>query len=732
MSLSRKYLTTLLLVATAACADSPMEPGRLYPVPVIEPRFVMPPGVTPASFGLEIDTVEVMISQYDTIQCDCAVARPGARLTPAQLLTMVDTTYLDTLVAWPSAQESFAFRYDVPPPDPGFGVEVYVAFWSKGSVLFYGYADLAFQRGDLHLPPIDMYYVGPGSNADDIQIAPGDTAMAVGDTLQFVATAYNNALPVDTAYLSWRVSDSTVARIDHLGRLTLRSGALGSSFTVLASIPNGVVSGVRVSVPNTVTQLVKVSGDSQSAALGEETTAPLVVQAKDGTGKPVAGARIRFKHLNGPGSTILDSIVFTDLQGLARSAPIPTDSTGVDSIQAELSSTPTLHVGFQVTGTAPLSRPFLFTADSGGTGVQLYRADSLGGNRVILGYPQEAYTFAGPRWNPARNRVAYTSYNANAGIYQLLLTTANGDTTAVLVADSNSTGARFSPTGKMIGFICHGMVNDLTNGGGVCTVNAVDGVLGALNGAGNGAGRTDLSTLVPGRPTGPAAFAWRPDASTRIAFVRDTVLDSLSFRIASRVYSVNGDGTTLTTLSPQVADLGRGPLRIMGGIDWSPDGTTIVFTAQDTTVYEASLYALDVASGTIRKLTTPPPNWYGDFYPKFSPDGQRLLFQRVDYFYCCGMVTDFYTVRLSGGAATRITYEGSNWPGNNPDPYHLGGDWSPNGASVVVTAENGLGYRAAYRVPTDVTSQADYAARRVLVGTAGITGLTDYQVSWMP
>jgi Tol biopolymer transport system component len=283
----------------------------------------------------------------------------------------------------------------------------------------------------------------------------------------------------------------------------------------------------------------------------------------------------------------------------------------------------------------------------------------------------------------------------------------------------------------MIAFVCHQQVNSLITGG-VCTVDAVDGVLGALNGAGDGAGRADLGGLIPGRPDGPPAFAWRPDASTRIAFVRDTILDSLAGVYSSRVYTANGDGSTVVAISPRIADLGRGPLRISGGIDWSPDGNTIVFTAGDTTSYESSLYALDVTTGGIRRLTTPPINWFGDFYPKFSPDGTRILFQRINTYYCCAMITDFYSVRLTGGGPTRLTYEGGGWPGSNFDAYHLGGDWSPNGLSVIVTGVNGVGGRAAYRVPTDVTSQADYLARRVLVGTAGIAGLNDYQVSWQP
>lgn len=713
MSLRRSHFAALVLLA-AACAETPVEPAPPSPMPAIQPRFMLPPGITPASFGLAIDSVRLQLHLIDTTCWNCDVSHP-------------DTLLTDTTIAWPSDQESLGLRLEVTDPPTASVYFVYLYLAQSGNVLFSGSGMVDYRRGDIRLPPIDLFYSGPGSLADDIQIAPGDTAIAVGDTLQFIATAYDNAAPLDSAYISWRVSDPTVATIDHLGRLILRPGALGSSFQVVAMIPNGVGTTSRVSVPNTVTQLVKVSGDSQSAALGEPTVSPLVVQAKGADGKPVAGARVRFAPVGGA-AAFRDSIIFTDPLGLARSAPIP-DSLVAGAVQAGVTGTP-LTVGFTVTGTSPLSRPFLFTADSGVGGVQLYRADSNGGNRVLIGYPQAAYTFAAPRWNPARNRVAYTSYNANAGIYQLLLTTANGDTTAVLVADSNSTGARFSPTGKMIAFVCHGLVYDVYNPGGVCTVNAVDGVLGALNGAGNGAGRTDLSTLVPGRPDGPPAFAWRPDASTRIAFVRDTVLDSLSGIRASRLYQANADGTSLSTLTPKVADLGRGPLRIEGTIDWSPDGSTIVFTAQDTSEYQASLYALDVASGTIRRLTTPPSGWVGDLYPKFSPDGQKILFQRDEY-SCCLLVTDYFIVRLGGGGLTRITYEGTNWPGST-DPYFLGGDWSPNGGSVIVTAQNALGYRAAYRVPVDITSQAEYLAGRVLIGTAGIAGLTDYQVSWLP
>ena len=718
MPSSRRLLTLLALTGLLACAESPLEPVGPQPLPPLTPRLMLPPGTTPASFGLVIDTVQLTVRLIDTTcwQCDISHA---------------DTLLLDTLITWPADQETLEFRYEVLPPPPAWVVYLDLTYRGAGVGLFAGSAMVDFRRGNIRVPEIPLYYYGPGYNSDDIQVAPGDTALAVGDTLQFTATAYANAFPLDTAYISWRVTDSTAASIDHTGRLILRSGALGHSFLVVTAVPNGAITTTRVSVPTTVTSLLEVSGDSQSAALGERTAAPLVIRARAADNRPVAGARIRFRYLSGAGATFADSIVFTDQLGLARSAPVPT-TLGVTQVQAELTANTGVATGFTVTGTAAVARQLLFAGDSGGSGYQLYRADSTGGNRALIGYLSAgSIAFTAPAWNPARNKVAYTYYNANAATQQLIISTAIGDTLATFVSDSNSYAPRFSPTGKMIAWICHGVPNGLTSGG-VCTYNGADAAVGSLSGAANGVARVEITATVPGRPDGPPAFAWKNDASTRIAFVRDTVLDSLAGVVASRIYQINGDGGTPLPITPRVTDLGRGPLRIEGNIDWSPDGSTIVFSAMDTTAYGLALYAADAQTGAVRRITTPPINWFGDLYPRFSPDGQRILFKRVSTYYCCAMVMDYFVVRTTGGSPTRITYDGSDWGSSNPDPYHLGGDWSPGGGSVVVVAPNGSGSRGAYKVPIDVTSRADYLARRVLVGTAGIGGLNDWQVSWRP
>ena len=81
---------------------------------------------------------------------------------------------------------------------------------------------------------------------------------------------------------------------------------------------------------------------------------------------------------------------------------------------------------------------------------------------------------------------------------------------------------------------------------------------------------------------------------------------------------VDSDGRGLRLLTE-----GRPDLRGMDGpIDWSPDGSRLVFHA-DTEPFDARLFTVDVASGSIIAVTSPG---FFDEAPSWSHDGREILF----------------------------------------------------------------------------------------------------------
>ncbi|MDX1531741.1 MAG: hypothetical protein R3362_09465, partial [Rhodothermales bacterium] len=169
-------------------------------------------------------------------------------------------------------------------------------------------------------------------------------------------------------------------------------------------------------------------------------------------------------------------------------------------------------------------------------------------------------------------------------------------------------------------------------------------------------------TDAPGRERSPA---WSPDGR-QVAFVR----------------SLDGDHVVLT-----VPTLGGGEREIaeidgtdVGGLVWSPDGTTLALSVQERPQGGFALYLLDVETRAVRRLTRPPRLARGDTEPAFSPDGRHVAFVRS------GTEGDdaVFVVPVSGGEPRRVT-TGS---------HEINGlDWDTRGGSIVYASvrEGGAG-----------------------------------------
>ena len=118
--------------------------------------------------------------------------------------------------------------------------------------------------------------------------------------------------------------------------------------------------------------------------------------------------------------------------------------------------------------------------------------------------------------------------------------------------------------------------------------------------------------------------------------------------------------------SDRIADC---PGRPIGNMSFSPDGTRLAVGALGPAGEPAQIFVIRLADGHTWQVGDPPPDRQGDYYPVFSPDGERIVFNR---FRGDGL-SDLYTVSPDGGKPTRVTFD-------NRD---IGGaDWSADGRTI--------------------------------------------------
>ena len=128
---------------------------------------------------------------------------------------------------------------------------------------------------------------------------------------------------------------------------------------------------------------------------------------------------------------------------------------------------------------------------------------------------------------------------------------------------------------------------------------------------------------------------WSPDGGT-IAFARHT-----------------SDGGTIHTVSA----LGGPARRLLSlpssilGLDWSPDGQTIVYAAAGAADPGISLFTFSLQTRESQPLTAPPTGDQYDSSPVYSPDGDLVAFVRCDPFG----TQDIYMVPSAGGPVSRLT-----------------------------------------------------------------------------
>jgi len=249
---------------------------------------------------------------------------------------------------------------------------------------------------------------------------------------------------------------------------------------------------------------------------------------------------------------------------------------------------------------------------------------------------------ADPQISPDGSQIAYVrrtndimTDRAVSSIW--LIDIASGAETPLVTGAGTHVSPRWSPDGTRLAYI-----STESGGGAELHVRWMD---------------SGVSANITALPESPGGIAWSPDGSS-IAYAARVpdkglnlgsppakpegakwgkplqVIDSVTYRVDGGTYVKPG-----TTQLFLVDATGGAPRQLTfgeysngGAVEWTPDGETLLFTANRDENWElesldSEIYALDIASGEITALT----DRYGpDAGPQVSPDGQSIAYVGYD------------------------------------------------------------------------------------------------------
>ena len=184
------------------------------------------------------------------------------------------------------------------------------------------------------------------------------TLDAVGQTQQVTPVVTDeDGGTIASPSITWASDNTAVATVTGRGLIS----AAGAGTAHVTATAGSVNASVGVTVTQTPTQLQKVTGDQQTANIGQTVTTPLSVQVNDATGHPIQGVTVGFTvdpqlaALGSPtGVTGADGRIATSLTILG---------SGTITVTAEIAST-TLTTSFTETGVSPFSIELQFLTDA--------------------------------------------------------------------------------------------------------------------------------------------------------------------------------------------------------------------------------------------------------------------------------------------------------------------------------------------------------------------------------
>ena len=140
-------------------------------------------------------------------------------------------------------------------------------------------------------------------------------------------------------------------------------------------------------------------------------------------------------------------------------------------------------------------------------------------------------------------------------------------------------------------------------------------------------------------------------ATTKVVLQSDDVIEAPNWHPDGGSLLINGGGRLFRVPlnAPAMVPVDTGPaIRCNNDHGISPDGKTIVISSHHAEK-GSQIYTLPAAGGDLRLISPDAPSWWHGW----SPDGARLAYVAARG---GSRVIDVYTIAVSGGAETRLTF----------------------------------------------------------------------------